>query len=99
MQFGEGIDFDQLWFSKSGNNLVVSVIGTDDKVTVSNWYANAVNRVEQFEAGGQVLNAADVQALVDAMAGHTPPPGGMDELGGDYADLLEVIGSQWETAA
>ena len=99
VQFGEGIDFDQLWFSKSGNDLMVSLIGTGDRVTVNNWYASTSYRVEQFESGGQILNATEVQALVDAMASHTPPPVGTPALGSDYAELLEVIGSQWEMVA
>ena len=99
VRFGEGIDFDQLWFSKSGSHLVVSVIGTEDKVTVNNWYAGTGNRVEHFEAGEAQLDASGVQALVDAMAGQTPPPEGTDDLGDAWASVLETIGNTWEMAA
>ncbi|MDR1424105.1 MAG: hypothetical protein LBI92_05830 [Azoarcus sp.] len=99
VRFGEGIDFDQLWFSKSGSHLVVSLIGTEDKVTINSWYSGTSNRVEHFEAGEAKLDASAVQTLVDAMAGYTPPPGGTSDLGDAYASVLETIGHEWDVAA
>ena len=37
----------------------------------------------------------DVQALVDAMDDYAAPPAETATLPESYADLLEVIGSQW----
>lgn len=36
LRFQEGVAADQLWFQKSESNLVVSVIGATDKVTITN---------------------------------------------------------------
>ncbi|MDP2324897.1 MAG: ABC transporter transmembrane domain-containing protein, partial [Gammaproteobacteria bacterium] len=56
LRFGTGIDADQLWWRKAGNHLEVSVIGSGDKLTVSNWYLGAERHVEVFELGnGQQL--------------------------------------------
>ncbi|MDR1229462.1 MAG: hypothetical protein LBK55_10735 [Azoarcus sp.] len=98
LQFGESIAFDQLWFKKSGNHLEISVLGTQDKVTINNWYWGAANHIEEFQAGGATLDDDDVQTLVDTMSAFIPPPSGIAELGDEYADLLETIGIAWEIA-
>lgn len=38
LDFLSGIATDQLWFRHVSNNLEISVIGTTDKATLSNWY-------------------------------------------------------------
>ncbi|WP_210163970.1 calcium-binding protein [Mesorhizobium sp. WSM2561] len=73
LDFGTGIDANELWFSQQGNNLVVSVLGRSDKVTISNWFAGPGNVVETIKSGdGKVLNHSDVATLVAAMAGFDP---------------------------
>ncbi|TPI52695.1 hypothetical protein FJ420_32130, partial [Mesorhizobium sp. B3-1-3] len=73
LDFGTGIDANELWFAQQGNNLVISVLGTTDKVTVSNWFAGPGNVVETIKSGdGKVLNQSDVATLVAAMAGFDP---------------------------
>lgn len=73
LDFGTGIDWNELWFAQQGNNLVISVLGTTDKVTISNWFAGPGNVVETIKSGdGKVLNHSDVASLVAAMAGFTP---------------------------
>ncbi|TIP29034.1 MAG: hypothetical protein E5X67_08675 [Mesorhizobium sp.] len=73
LDFGAGIDANELWFSQQGDNLVVSVLGTTDKVTISNWFAGPGNVVETIKSGdGKVLNHSDVATLVAAMAGFDP---------------------------
>lgn len=37
-RFDIGVATDQLWFRHVGNNLEVSVIGTSDMFTMTNWY-------------------------------------------------------------
>ena len=36
-----GIFANQIWLRKVSNNLEVSIIGTSDKMTISNWYLGA----------------------------------------------------------
>jgi Ca2+-binding RTX toxin-like protein len=83
------IDYNQLWFGhESGtSNLKITVMGSTDAVTIQDWYLGAFNgigsngggRMETIEAASSEgvavhLVSADVQRLVDAMAGMTPPP-------------------------
>ncbi|MDD3483404.1 calcium-binding protein [Azovibrio restrictus] len=98
--FGAGISTEQLWFRKVGSNLEVSIIGTEDKMTVSNWYSNTAYRVEQFKThDGDVLTDGDVQTLVDAMAAFTVPVTGQTVLPDAYQQALApVIAGCWDLA-
>ncbi len=100
MVFGAGISTEQLWFRKVGSNLEVSIIGTEDKMTVSNWYSNTAYRVEQFKThDGDVLTDGDVQTLVDAMAAFTVPVTGQTVLPDAYQQALApVIAGCWDLA-
>ena len=92
------IDASQVWLAKSGNDLVVSVIGTTDKVTINNWYVAGLYQVESIVAGGngKTLSAANVQNLVNAMASFTPPAAGQTTLPANYqASLNNVIAANW----
>jgi len=69
-----GATSKQLWLTKSGSNLNIQILGTQDKVTVQNWFAGSANQVEKITASdGKSLSASKVNALVNAMASFTPP--------------------------
>ena len=68
---------NQIWFTRNGSNLELSIIGTFDKVVIRNWYSSNAYHVEQFKASdGTLLTDSQVDALVSAMAGLTPPAAG-----------------------
>jgi Ca2+-binding RTX toxin-like protein len=97
LQWGPGIAADQLWLRHVGNALEVSIIGTNDKVTISNWYAGASNQVEQFQlSNGLTLTNTRVEQLVQAMAAFAPPAPGQTTLSNaQHAALDTVIASNW----
>jgi len=95
-QFASDIAIDQLWFQKVGNNLEVSVIGSADKFTVSNWYLGDQYQVEQFKAGGKTLLDSQVQNLVQAMAAFAPPAAGQTTLPAGYqSSLAPILAANW----
>ncbi|MDN2700685.1 hypothetical protein O0881_01615 [Janthinobacterium sp. SUN100] len=98
--FLAGVSAEQLWFRQVGTALEVSTIGTSDKVTVSGWYDSTLRRIEEFRmADGRVLLGSDVQKLVQAMAGLTPPPAGQLTLpAGTAAILAPVLAQNWRAA-
>jgi Ca2+-binding RTX toxin-like protein len=98
LQFGAGISADQLWFKQVNNNLEISVIGTDDKVTIAGWYDTPMLHIETIQlANGQKLFDSQVQNLVQAMASFAPPASGQTTLSTDYQNALEpVIASTWQ---
>lgn len=93
-----GVSAEQLWLQKSGNHLVISIIGTSDKVTINNWYANAANQIELFKlSDGKSLTNTKVDNLVNAMASFTPPAAGQTTLPPSYqTSLNSVIVANWQ---
>ncbi len=102
LAFGGSIDSNDLWFAQADNDLVVSVLGTLDKVTVDDWFDSADNQLDQFQSGdGKILNAADVQQLVSAMAAFQPNDG--TDASGVLPDQLPTdvqvaVDANWQSA-
>ncbi len=98
--FGAGIGEDQLWFARSGNDLVVSVLGTADHATLQGWYSSAGNQLDHFELNdGTALAAAQVQQLVSAMSAFSTPPASISDLTSVQQQSIEtVIASNWRSA-
>ncbi|WP_236598189.1 calcium-binding protein [Alicycliphilus denitrificans] len=97
LSIGEGVSADQLWFRRVGSNLEVSIIGTLDKSTISNWYSGSEYHIEQFKtADGKLLLSSQMASLVDAMAAFAPPPAGETTLAANYqAALTPVLAAGW----
>lgn len=95
--FDAGTAYDQLWFKHTGTSLEVSIIGTSDKVTISNWYNGSSNHVERIQmADGHYLLDTQVESLVQAMAGMTPPAAGQTTLTtAQHQQLDSVLASSW----
>ena len=98
LSFNEGVSIEQLWFRQSGSSLSVSIIGTGDKATISNWYSGSNYHLDQFKtADGKTLLDGQVQNLVDAMASFGVPAGGESNLTADQrAQLDVVIAANWQ---
>ena len=97
LQFAAGVAADQLWFRRVGANLEVSIIGSGDSCTISQWYSADAHHVEQFKtADGKVLLDSQVNNLVQAMAAFAPPPAGQSTLAADYQTALNpVLVANW----
>ena len=48
LQVGPGIDQTNLWFTQSGNNLVIGVAGTTDQITFDNWFVNDASKLDHL---------------------------------------------------
>jgi Ca2+-binding RTX toxin-like protein len=96
-QFNSGIAIDQLWFKHVGNNLEASIIGSDDKFSIQNWYSGSTYHIEQFKTSdGKVLLDTQVEVLVSAMAAFTAPAAGQTTLPQNYQTALApVIAANW----
>src|SRR5207245_4514854 len=87
VQFGAGISFDQIRLQRSANDLVASIIGTADQLTIKNWYLGGDNGVEQFKTASGAVSPVEtlvvesqVQNLVHAMAAFAAHPLGATSL-------------------
>lgn len=99
-QFLSDISAEQLWFRRvsSTNNLEVSIIGSNDKLTIKDWYLGTAYHLEQFKtADGKTLLESQVQNLVNAMASFAAPAMGQTTLPENYqAALASVIATNWQ---
>ncbi len=99
IHFGTGITREDLWFRRSGNNLQVNVLGTDDGMTIEGWYTNKNRPIETIQTSdGQDLTAKKIDLLVQAMAGFSPASGSGDILPTEMPQRLEpVLAAAWES--
>lgn len=95
MSILSGVARDQLWFTKEGEDLVMRIIGTNDKVTFAHWYWGADRQVETIKtATGNLLSNTKIQNLVNAMAGLSVPS--TTTLSQEYHQILDsVIAANW----
>ncbi|MDX1695294.1 MAG: calcium-binding protein, partial [Ketobacteraceae bacterium] len=90
---------EDLWFSRNGNHLQITLVGTGDQITVSNWYINANYQLDRIEAGSSVLVNSQVDQLVSAMAAYDVPSGAGDIIPQETRDALQpVLADSWQTA-
>lgn len=66
-------DYDNLWFEREGNNLKVSILGTEDSMTVNSWYSNKDARLFQIQTDTKTIGTADIELLVQAMSSFSQP--------------------------
>ena len=96
--FDSGVAHAQLWFAQSSNDLVISVIGEGQSITVAGWYASTNNQFSQISAGdGFTATSSAVDQLVQAMSAFSPPPLGQTTLPTQLAaDLAPALATNWQ---
>jgi Ca2+-binding RTX toxin-like protein len=91
-------DSKDLWFEHSGNDLLVSVLGTDNSITYQDWFSNSSNQVDQIQSQESVLLNSSVNQLVAAMSifdidtgvGSIMPAETSDALASVYAETWQL---------
>ena len=98
LSVGRGVEANQIWLRRVDNDLEVSIIGTGDKTTISNWYYGSSYHIEEFKTSdGKTLLDSQVDALVSAMAAFAPPRAGETTLPVNYqSELNAVIAANWK---
>jgi len=94
---GTGVGTSQLWFTQSGNDLVMNIVGSSDSVTVQNWYGGANQKLDRIQlANGTYATTSDVEALRSAMSAFNPPPLGQTTLDPTVAQALApTLAASW----
>ena len=96
IQFGEGIDTQQLWFSRNNNDLLIDVVGTDDQVRIKDWYSSSNNQIEEITVADQVLFNNQVDNLVNAMAAFNVQTGPGEIIPQEIQEqIAPVIAANW----
>jgi Ca2+-binding RTX toxin-like protein len=97
-QFDE-VSFEDLWFSRNGDNLQITQAGTDNQVTVNDWYNGADYQLDSINTSSSVLLNNQVDLLVSAMAVYDVPSGAGNIVPQDIKDQLQtVIAETWQAA-
>jgi hypothetical protein len=88
---------DQLWFARSGDDLIVSVLGTSSQVDATGWFSSNTAAVHSISAAdGRDLSGDAINAMVNAMASFNVPALGSAALPDSYRDQLQpAIASNW----
>ncbi len=101
LRFAEGIDAEAIWFSQAGNDLLARVIGSQDRVRMSGWYADPETRLDSIVDGdGDHITADRVEQLISAVAGFgvgssatvdlTPP---------EQEAYAAIVSAHWQAAS
>ena len=91
-------DAQTVWLRQLNNDLELSFVGTQDNITIKDWYIGSANQVDTIALStGQVLIAGDVQQLVNAMAQFSVPALGQTSLTTEQHQALDsIIATVWK---
>ena len=70
LDFGPGINPNQLWLERQGRNLVIDIMGSTNRVTVQDWFANSGAQLQQIKTSHSSVLNSQVSQLVQAMASY-----------------------------
>ena len=73
--FEDGVSAEQLWFTRNGNDLLLEVLGTDDSVTVADWYGGDLSaKIDAITMqDGSELAGYEIEKIVSLMAAIDKP--------------------------
>ena len=95
--FGAGVAKEEVWFSKTGDDLLVSLVGSEDSILISDWYLDAAEQLDSLElSDGTKLTRDHVDQLVSAMASFAPPTGTGHVVSASVITAVQpVIAAAW----
>ncbi|WP_435236395.1 calcium-binding protein [Psychromonas sp. PT13] len=95
----EGIDKEDIWLTRNDDDLVIDFSGSDDQITVDDWFVDEAYQIDEIYAGADMLSSNNVDALISAMAGFDNPAAGNLELSQQVKDEIAVsIVATWQAA-
>ena len=88
---------DQLWFSQSGEDLVVNVLDSSESLTVQGWFNGQADQVSSFSANGLALYNSGIEQLVQAMAAYPVPSAGQTSYTAQEQQTLNpLVATSWK---
>lgn len=97
ISYADDIAYTDLWFERAGDDLVVSVIGTDTVTTIEGWYVGAgagnMYDISLFLVDNRETISVDAEQLVTVMAQYLVDEGvTKPQTQGEMQAALSVIG-------
>jgi len=97
--FDAGVAHDQLWFARSGDDLVMSVIGQNRSLNGAGWYAADATMSAESDAGdGYAASGQGLQKLVQAMSAYSTGVGANHPAAGSRRRLAPALAANWQHA-
>jgi Ca2+-binding RTX toxin-like protein len=99
LDFGPGINANQLWFQQTGNDLTISVMGSQDRATIADWYDSSISQLREITTSDGSKIDSDLAQLVQAMASYSASNPGFDPSSVANApndsNLQNTIAASW----
>ena len=98
--FGAGTGRENIWLSRSGDDLTISILGAEAELVVEEQFSGTLSgRVESFElSDGSRLDWGKVNSLVHAMAAFDKPEDGLSGLlAQDRESVRSAMDVAWVT--
>ncbi|MBX2829930.1 MAG: hypothetical protein KTR23_01925, partial [Rhodospirillales bacterium] len=96
-----GIETEDVWLFQDGDDLVIQLLGSEDSLTVADWYGSSPQQVGEIDVAGSTLSASNVQSLVDAMSvfgiGDVSADT-IDHNSTDFQNVQTVIAANWQSS-
>ena len=92
---------EDVWLFQQGDDLVIQLLGSQDNLTVANWYSPAAQKVGEIEIAGSTLQATNVQNLVDAMSVfgiNDVAVDSIDHNSTEFQNAQAVIAANWQSS-
>lgn len=97
LQFADGIDESDLWFSRDGNDLLADFRNSSDQVRVQGWYSGSAQQLDSIQTDDAVISAAQMEQLVSAMAAFGAQVGGEIVLmAAEEQQVQATIANTWQ---
>ncbi len=100
LEFGGGYAPDNLWFQRSGNDLIIRELGATDTITVQDWFAQSYRQlVSLILSDGSQIDTAAITGLVSAMSIYEAANPGFDPTASNLmpedANLRVALATNW----
>lgn len=83
---------DQLQFNRVDNDLEVTLVGANDRLTVDGWFQDPANEIESFRlSDGSEISNTQINALIQAMASFSSQESSSEPLQADRVFLQPVL--------
>jgi subtilisin-like proprotein convertase family protein len=90
-------DAATLWFSQSGSDLVVQVIGSTETTTIQGWFANSSSQLREVRAiDGEFINTNHIDSLANAMTAYQLANPGFDPSKATALPNAPSLTSGWD---
>jgi Ca2+-binding RTX toxin-like protein len=97
LQFADGVDESDLWFSRDGDDLLADFRNSSDQVRVQGWYSGSTQQLDSIRTDDAVISATQIEQLVSAMAAFGAPVDGEIVLtAAEEQQIQATIANTWQ---